>query len=263
LGKSAYVFDNAAESQTRERFAALPRLYDPGTVRHLETLGVDAGWRCLEIGAGGGSVARWLAGRVGATGHVLATDVDTRFLEAAAAPNLEVRRHDVTADPLPEAAFDLVHARLVLVHLPEREAVLARLVGALKPGGWLLLEEFDSLSMRPDPELNPTERYPRLFRAMHRVMGERGVDARFGRRLPGRLRAHGLTDVDAEGRVLLLQAESPWATLMKANLEQLRGPISAVEGLTAAEFDRELAFLDDPTLMNPASVMWAVWGRRP
>jgi hypothetical protein len=73
--ESRYVFDNAAEEQTRERFATLPRLYDPGTIRHLEALGVGAGWRCLEVGAGGGSVARWLAERVGPIGRVLATDI--------------------------------------------------------------------------------------------------------------------------------------------------------------------------------------------
>jgi SAM-dependent methyltransferase len=262
VDESRYVFDNAAEQQARKRFAALPRIYDSGTIRHLEALGVGEGWRCLEVGAGGGSIARWLAQRVGRSGHVLATDIDTRFLEVLAGPTLEVRRHDVTADPLPAAAFDLAHARLVLAHLPEREAALARLVEALKPGGWLLLEEFDSLSMPPDPALNPVERRLRLYEAMLRVMTERGVDLRLGRLLPGRLRAHGLTNVGAEGRVGLLRGETPWADLLKAGVEQLRAAIGASEGLTAEECDRELACLDDPDLMNPSPVMWAVWGRK-
>ena len=77
--KGAYVLDNADE-QTSARFAALPRLYDPGTIRHLEQLGVGPGWRCLEVGGGGGSIAAWLSDRVGPTGHVLATDLDPRFL---------------------------------------------------------------------------------------------------------------------------------------------------------------------------------------
>lgn len=258
-----YVFDNAAEAPARQRFAALPRLYDPGTIRHLDRLGVRPGWRCLEVGAGGGSIALWLAERVGPTGHVLATDVDTRFLEPLAGPWLEVRRHDVTADPLPPAALDLVHARLVLLHLPERETALARLVAALKPGGWLLVEEFDSLSMPADAALDPEERRPRVLEALYRVMAARGVDLRFGRRLPGRLRAHGLVDVDAEGRVFLVQAGSPWAHLYRANLEQLRAAVTAAEGWTAEEFDRELAALDDPGLMRPSPVLWAAWGRRP
>jgi hypothetical protein len=97
MGEGCYVLDNAAEA--RARFEALPRIYDPGTFRHLAALGVGEGWRCLEVGAGGGSVARWLADRVGPVGHVLATDIDTRFLDALAGPTLEVRRHDVTAHP--------------------------------------------------------------------------------------------------------------------------------------------------------------------
>jgi SAM-dependent methyltransferase len=257
------VFDNAAEREAQARFAALPALYDPGTVRHLEALGVGPGWRCLEVGAGGGSVARWLAARVGPAGHVLATDVDPRFLAPLAGPALEVRRHDITTDPLPDGAFDLAHARLVLGHLPGREAALDRMVAALRPGGWLLLEEFDSLSMPADPALNPAERRLRLQGAMYRVMTARGVDLRLGRLLPGRLRARGLADVGAEGRVLLWQGGGAGGALLRANFAQLRAPITAEAGLTAEEFDRELAQLDDPDLLLPAPVLWAVWGRRP
>ena len=262
-GEPAYVFDNAAVQEAGARFAALPALYDPGTVRHLTALGVGPGWRCLEVGAGGGSVARWLAERVGPTGEVLATDVDTRFLEPLAGPTLEVRRHDVTADPLPEGAFDLAHTRLVLAHLPAREAALDRMVAALRPGGWLLLEEFDSLSMPCDPGVSPAERRLRLYDAMLRVMTARGVDLRLGRLLPARLRARGLAEVGAEGRVLLWQGGGAGGALLRANFEQLRAPIIAAEGLTAEEFERQLAQLDDPDLLNPAPVMWAVWGRRP
>jgi trans-aconitate methyltransferase len=60
-------------------------------------------------------------------------------------------------DPLPDAAFDLIHARLVLIHVPEREEVLARLVAALKPGGWMVEEEFDSQSLPCDPLRFPGE----------------------------------------------------------------------------------------------------------
>ena len=101
------------------------------------------GWRCLEVGGGGGSIARWLCQQVGAQGQVVATDIDTRFLDELDLPNLEVLRHDAVNDALPEAAFDLVHARAVLCHLAGRDEVLSKLVTALRPGGWLLLEEAD------------------------------------------------------------------------------------------------------------------------
>src|SRR5689334_8013291 len=108
----------------RARLKAAEDLLDDGTIRVLARVGVQPGWRCLEVGAGGGSIARWLADTVGPTGHVLATDVNTRDLDSGGRPVLEVRQHDIVADPLQEAAFDLVHARLVLEHLPERDRVL-------------------------------------------------------------------------------------------------------------------------------------------
>ena len=111
------------------------------------------------MGAGAGSIAAWLCQRVGATGHVLATDLDTRFLDALDAPTLEVRRHDITTDALPEGAFDLIHIRAVLEHLPPpaRAAALGRMVAALKPGGWLLAESGDYVSWTPATAL-PAER---------------------------------------------------------------------------------------------------------
>jgi ubiquinone/menaquinone biosynthesis C-methylase UbiE len=201
--------------------------------------GVDEGWHCLEVGAGG-SFTHWLAERVGPGGHVLATDIDPRFLESLAGPTLEVRQNDVTADPLPEANFNLVHARLVLSHLPAREAALESIVRATRPGGWLLLEEFDLLSMSADPTMNPVEGLPRAYAAMQRLMGERDVDLRFGRRLPGRLCTHGLVD------------------LLRANFKQLRAAVVAAEGWTEAEFDREVSALDDPVHISPSPIMWAV-----
>ena len=95
-----------------------------------------------------------------ARGHVVATDIDTRFLETLKRPNLEVCRHDITRDPLPEEAFDLIHARMVLIHLPERDLVLRRLAAALKPGGWLVCEEFDGTSAPPNA--GPASRRGRL-----------------------------------------------------------------------------------------------------
>jgi len=94
---------------------------DPGTIHLLESLGVASGWRCLEVGGGGGSIASWLCQRVGPEGRVVATDLDTRFLNALDFPNLEVRQQNIVSDAVEAASFDLVHARSVLMHLPERQ----------------------------------------------------------------------------------------------------------------------------------------------
>ena len=108
-----YVFDNSAP-EARARLAALSEKHDAGTIRHLLARGVADGWTRLEIGGGGGTITRWLSDRVGAHGYVLTTDIDTRFLETVGLPNVEVRRHDILTDPLPDATFDLAYARAVL-----------------------------------------------------------------------------------------------------------------------------------------------------
>jgi SAM-dependent methyltransferase len=260
---SVYALDNAAK-EASGRFDALAAIYDPGTIRHLEQCGVSSGWQCLEVGGGGGSIAAWLAARAGPAGHVLVTDIDPRFLESLHSPNLEVRRHDIVNDALPEAAFDLVHSRLVLLHLPEREKALARMIAALKPGGWLVDEEFDASSVPPNATANPGEVLLKILIATRRVMEDRGADDRlFGRRLFSRLRAHGLVDVAAEGSLLMWHAGSPGVSLLRANAEQLHRNMIDAGYITEEEFEQDLARLDDPAFMMPAPIMWTACGRRP
>ena len=262
MADTRYVFDNA-HGKTRQRFPALSDLYDDETIRCLRAIGVAPGWQCLEVAAGGGSIAQWLAGQVGTSGRVLATDLDARFLESLADPAIEVRRHDIVRDPLPDSAFDLVHARLILVHLPQRELALTKMVGALKPGGWLVCEEFDSLSMPADPALHPDEYALKAQAAMQRLMASRGANTRYGRDLSARMRALGLVDIRADGRLAMWQGGSAGARLFRANFGQLREELLRIGLLTQAELDDDLARLDDPKTLFPSPVMWTVGGRRP
>ena len=257
-----YILDNAAP-EAPARFSALCELYDANTIDNLIGLRVDRGTRCWEIGAGDGSIARWLCNRVGTTGSVLATDIDTRFLDLLTAPTLTVRRHDIVIDPLPAERFDLIHARLVLVHLPERERVLERVIAALKPGGWLLTEEFDSVSQASSNEAYPWEAPLKSALALRKIMIERGVDPGFGRALAKSFRSCGLQEISAEGRMLMWLGGSPGARLMRANLEQLREPILASGAVTPIEFAQDIARLDEPDFMTPSPVMWSVKGRSP
>jgi tRNA A58 N-methylase Trm61 len=70
------------------------QLLDPDTIRILQRRGIQPSWRCLELAAGAGLIARWLAARC-PDGQVVATDIDTSFLSGLSAPNLGVLRHDV------------------------------------------------------------------------------------------------------------------------------------------------------------------------
>lgn len=261
-GYSGYLLDNGAR-EAPARFAVLSALFDPGTIRHLEERGVGRGWHCLEVGGGSGSIASWLADRVGPAGRVLATDIDPRFLEPLNLPNLEVRRHDIVTDPLPEAAFDLVHARLVLMHLPERETALARMISALKPGGWLVDEEYDSSSMSPDPAVSPGEVLLETQVAMMRLLEDGGVDRGYGRQLFGRLRAHGLVSIGGEAKAFMWQRGSPGAALVRATYELLRPAMIDGQYITPQQFEEDIARIDDPDFVMPSPILWSAWGRRP
>lgn len=256
-----YLLANSG-SEAQTRFASLSELFDPGTIRHLDSRGVSPGWRCLEVGGGGGSVASWLADRVGPTGHVLATDIDPRFLEMLKHPNMEVLRHNIVTDPLPDAAFDLVHARLVLLHIPQRQQALERMIAALKPGGWLVAEEYDSASMPPDPAESPGEVLLETHAAMMRIFEEAGVDRRYGRLLFARLRAHRLTNVAAEARVFMFEGGSPGASMLRTNYHQLRAAMIDGHYITQKQFDKDLARLDHPDFIMPSGILWSAWGRR-
>jgi SAM-dependent methyltransferase len=254
--QAMYLFDNAW-IQARRRLALLEESLDGLTVHRLERIGVGAGWHCLDIGAGGGSVAHWLARRVGSTGGVLATDVDTRFLEALNEPNLEVRRHDITADPLPSGSYDLVHTRLVLMHLPARAAVLSRLVTALKPGGWLLVEEWDVF---PIVGL-ATGSYARVWEAFVQMSRQVGSLGDWARNLPTLLAREHMVKMAAEADISLFHGGSAQAHFWDLTWEQVRERIETV-GATPSEFDQVRALLSDERqwLVGPALV--AVWGQR-
>jgi ubiquinone/menaquinone biosynthesis C-methylase UbiE len=265
---SNYIFENAGEP-TGQRFSSLETLYDPWTIRHLEATGIGPGWQCWEVGAGGGSIAAWLGERSGSTGHILVTDIDPRFLTESAAldqPTIEIQRHDIVADPVPAQTFDLIHTRLVLVHLPERELALQQMVTALKPGGWLVLDDFDVVLM--DRSSTTTDApaaalYQKMHAAQDRLLEARGGDLRCGRSLYRRLRAHGLANVGMEGYVVVCEGRSPGARLKQANFEQIRQEAVNAGFITNEEVDQVLTLLDDPDFAISSHMMFTAWGRRP
>jgi SAM-dependent methyltransferase len=240
-----YVFANAAP-QAAARLRALANIFDPGTARHLEARG----------GGGLGTMTRWLANRVGQRGQVLTTDIDTRLLDSMHLPNVEVRRHDIVSDTLPEAAFDLAYARLVLEHVSEPDRALARMVGAVKPGGWVLVEDFEMV-----PEAS--EQISKTASVMRRVTAAAGAQMRFGRSLLRRLRVAGLQEIGIEGRTFIWPGGSTGATLSRLNYEQLRDAILATGLITAEELAVDLTRLEDPEFEIRSPVLWTAWGRKP
>ena len=257
-----YTFDHAWDLEHR-RLAGLEAALDPGTREHLTRLGVAPGKRCLEIGAGGGSVAFWMAGEVYPGGSVVATDLETDFLESRASghPGLQVMRHDITEEGLP-TGFDLVHARWLVEWLPDRRGALRRMVSALRPGGVLLIEEPDFVTLLEAAEPAAVRR---VFAAAKRHLEATSpVSLLYGRQALGDLVAVGLINAQAEGRCPIVRGGSPLAAdFLRLTLEKLREAVLAQGGVVAEEFDLAVAALRDPDaiLLTPMTV--AAWGTRP
>ncbi|NUR71487.1 MAG: methyltransferase domain-containing protein [Hamadaea sp.] len=257
-----YLLDNA-RVEAGERFTWLAELFDGVTRGHFDRLGVQAGSRCWEVGAGGSSIPEALATAVGPTGHVLATDINPAWLDAQA--GYEVLRHDVVTDAPPEpGTFDLVHARLLLVHVPDRARALATMVAALRPGGWLLIEDADT-ELQPLAcldEVGPAqERANRLRRAVRELMTRRGADMRYGRTLPRALRAAGLDEVSASG--FFPVGGTACDRLEAATVRMVRPELLAAGLADDAEIDAHLAAVDAGVLDLTLAPLISAWGRRP
>ena len=256
-----YVFDNDNVHAT-EQHRCLAAAYDPVTLERLTHIGVAQGWHCLEVGAGGGSVAQWLAARVGPTGSVLATDLKPQHIPPA--PGLAIAAHDIVRDVLPDDTFDLIHARLVLLHLPERLTVLDRLVRALKPGGWLQLDEFD-IDYGPGllmPDLASHALYAKFLAAKANVMTAAGADGSWGRKVAATMQAAGLVDVDPVPRVELWHAGSPGVHLLVHHTHHLRDKLVEA-GMTDEELADVRGIMTDPSFRATSCPFYSVQGRRP
>jgi SAM-dependent methyltransferase len=260
-----YAFGNQRPVQP-ERLQLLAELLDEGTFTALAALGVRPGWRCLEVGAGGGSVAAWLAGQVAPGGSVLATDLDTSVLRGLEHPCVEVRTHDILRDPIPESSFDLVHARLLLAWLADPQAGLARMAAALKPGGWLIAEEMDFLTLAAEPRLGPAscELFTRVIHAHHTVLADRhAFDPFRGRSLPGDLAEAGLVNTGCQGRLAIWQGGQPGGRVWQLTLLQLRDELNDSGLVTSAEVDQVIGMCGDPRFRFMSQATIASWGCRP
>ncbi|MEB3367463.1 class I SAM-dependent methyltransferase [Saccharopolyspora mangrovi] len=252
-----YVFSNH-DAHSAEQHRCLAAAYDRITTERLAATGVTDGWHCLEVGAGHGSVARWLVERVAPTGSVLATDIEPGGISAH--PNLTVAEHDIASDPLPTARFDLIVARMVLQHVPQRNEAVRKLADALKPGGWLQIDELDT-AYEPVLLAADAALYEKFLAAKTSHMRSRGGDPEWGREVAGAMRAVGLVDVDPRPHIGSRHAGSPELALQYNHTYQLRDGLVAA-GMTDAELTRVREVMRDPDFRASSSVLHSVQGRK-
>ena len=210
-----YVFQHGLPTES-ERMDMMAAALDDASRRHLGKLPIEGNWSCLEIGSGNGSLSAWLAPQV-PSGQIMVTDIQPDFIEGVSGPNIVRRRLDIVTDTLPNKSHDLIFMRAVLHHIPERQAILDKLVGALRPGGWLFIHE---------PDLHPAaacsnRAVRQIWEDFFAWTNEFGIDYTTGRRIPEWLQTQGMTNISAWGDTAIYPGNSAYAKWLRVTIAEV------------------------------------------
>lgn len=237
----------------------------------LETVGVRPGARVLDVGCGPIGILRLLSEKVGPSGVVVGLERERRFVEHAryeierlGLQNVQVIEADALDSGLESESFDLVHERLVLVNVPEREALLSEMFRLTAPGGWVALEDIDNVSWLCEPG-HPS--WDALLTAFHAAFRAGGGDPFVGRRLPALLRGTNARQVQARLWAELPQTGQYRRTHLISLVDSIRQRILQMNLVSEGELEghREglLEHLADPKTVVVEKLLMQCWGQKP
>lgn len=255
---SQYIFTDARYAKELQRLQAIEQVFDPSSRRRIRSTGIDKNWRCLEVGAGAGSIARWLSETVGERGKVVAVDLDTRFIANISQPNVEVIQTDIKDLPIENPCFDLIHARYVLIHIRDFQVALSRMLKSLKPGGWIVLEEPDFSAARAiSGDKQAYQSVNRVNRAIGQMFTAKSMDCALGVKLPAILQSCGLQQLRVENDAHLSNGGSEIAKIMQMSAVQLTEKYIATGEVDRKDIERYCQFTND---QNAWAIYYATVG---
>lgn len=264
MNQPDYVFTSVEDRLELTRLQAIEQEFDPASRRRLHATGLAAGWRCLEVGPGAGSLMQWMGERVGPAGQVVGLDLSTKFLPARRPEHIVIRQGDIRTAQLPQGSFDLVHARYVLIHLPDYEVALAKMLAALKPGGWIVLEEPDfSASRGIVGTAAQLAAMRQINRAIHLMYESRGMDHALGLKLLPLAQGQRLCQLAMEYDAPVSAGGSGLAKVMAMSARQLRDKYLATGVVTEADLQHYGECAEAPGSRAVYYATVAVTGQKP
>lgn len=243
MSQAEYIFTDAQNIKELERLQIIQQIFDPKTRQRILKTRITEKWQCLEVGAGAGSIAQWLAKVVGKNGKVVAVDLETRFLANIKSSNIEILQADIRHLPLPNQSFDLIHARCLLIHIPDFQLALSKILDLLKPGGWLVIEEPDFSAARA---ITMCQSVNRVNRAIQKMFTDREMDYALGINLPAICQKRGLQKLSVENDAKLSRGGSYMAKMMKMSTMQLAQKYVATGEVSNSDIEKYCLFADDP-----------------
>ena len=263
--KSKYIFTDTQFDSELKRLQILEKVSDPASRRRILATGLTTGWQCLEVGAGAGSIMRWMSQEIGTSGKVTAIDVDTRFVEDRSLPilpNAEVIKADINQTVLTDS-FDLIHARNILIHLADYQVTLAKIFNWLKPNGWLVLEEPDFSAARfISGTQSEHQSVKRVNQAICQMFTNQGKDYALGVKLPFLLQQLGLQQLQVKNDVPISPGGSDIATMMKLSALGLAEKYTATGMARNEDIQNYCQFAENPTSWGIYLATVGVWGQK-
>ena len=261
MAESSYIFSETHFQSELERLQALEKVSDPASQRQILATGLTEGWQCLEVGAGAGSIMRWMSEKVGRSGKVTAIDLDTRFVENTSLSNVEVIKADINQVTLTD--FDLIHARHILIHLKHYPNTITKMLSMLKPGGWLILEEPDFSATRfISGTQKERQAVNKVNQAICQMFTNQEKDYALGIHLPALLQQL-LQQLEVNNDVPISSGGSDVATLMKLSALQLSEKYKATGIATDEDIQTYCQFAENPNCWGTFLATVGVSGQKP
>jgi ubiquinone/menaquinone biosynthesis C-methylase UbiE len=257
----------------------------PAEIRHLveqaavyaeeadelfDLIGIEPGGTVIDVGCGVLGVLHLLADRVGPGGRVVGLDREARIVEfgrrLAEQHGLvaEFIEADATASGLPDDAFELVHARTLLLNVSNPAEIVAELVRIARPGGVVAVQEPDAAAWSCDP---PHPAFDILRTAIMDAYRRTGKDFNIGRRIGRMLRDAGLDHVQVRATARVTQTGDYYQTFLLTLAGLVRDVIVGAGDLTDDELDSYCAalraHLESPTALTIQPLICQAWGRVP
>lgn len=243
---SDYVFSDNEKNAEIKRLQGLIKACDPFTINKLQSLNISENALCLEIGAGLGSIAKWLS-QIVYKGKVIANDINTEHIDQLNIANLEVLKGDIRHLDLEDSSFDLIHARYVFIHIQDSHDLIVKLFKSLKPGGYLFIEEpdfsYESTISSPHHEI-----MDKVNRAITLMYDKMGLNIDIGQKLAPLVSSLDFKSIQSYADLHYQNGGSDMAIMMKNSCEYLREKYLETALVNESDIKNYLKICDHPNI---------------
>src|ERR1700722_19250652 len=249
----------------------------PDSAALLDRVGLRPGQSAIDLGCGPRGILDLLADQVSPGGRVVGLDADpvhtamaAEFVSARALSGVDIVTADARHTGLPSGSFDLVHARTLLINLPDPAQVVAEMVRLARPGGAVAVAVAVAVA-ESDTEhalcFPPNPAFDRICQIFPMAFSRNGADPAIGRRVPELFRQAGLTRVEVESRTQMYPPGNSRRMVRLDLVRSMRPQIMEMGLATAQELEMQDAaarpHLEDPRTVVMTGLLFLVWGHKP